>query len=158
MSDRGVCRAALDTLGLLNIRTKGTGFICGRTGFIHRWTGFICVPVCRQIKPVCLRIKPIRQVLIFYLFFLSNFFAFCQQRGYYHQNQCDKVLILRSYVDFLNYPFKDVPGAPLSPGQDRVMEEPEQTGARTEGWPFSVKCKTIYIVLLLYIVAFADLV
>ena len=133
ISDGGVCRTALATLGLLNIRTKGTGFICGRTGFIRRWTGFIRVPVRRQIKPVCQRIKPVCSVLIFYLFFLSNFFAFCQQRGYYHQNQCDKVLILRSYVDLLNYPFKDVPGAPLSPGQERVMEEPEQTGARRVG-------------------------
>ena len=61
----------------------------------NKWTGFI-----RQ------RIKPVHLVFIFFLIFLfSQMFAFCQQREFYHQNQRTKLLILRSYVDLLNYPF-----------------------------------------------------
>ena len=39
-----------------------------------------------------------------YIFFsFSKVFAFCQKRDYYNQNQGKKVLILRSYVNLLNY-------------------------------------------------------
>ena len=86
-----------------NIRTKWTGFFRRPTGLIHR-----------QIKPVCLRIeltrqpiKPYHLGLIFVSYFsFSQMFAFCQQKEFYYQNQREKLLILRSYVDLLNYPFK----------------------------------------------------
>ena len=39
-------------------------------------------------------------------------FAFCQQREVCHQNQRTKLLILRSNVDLLNYPFKHIIHSP----------------------------------------------
>ena len=92
------------------MRTNLTGFISQRTGLICQRTGLIrrqIKPVCRRIKPVRQRIKPVHLVLIFVLiFFLSQMFAFCQQRELHHQNQHTKLPILRPCVDLLNYPFK----------------------------------------------------
>ena len=93
-----------------NIGTNWTGFICQQTGLIRQRTGLICRRlklVHRRIKPVRQRIKPVHLVLIF--FFFSQLFAFCQQRELYNQNQHTKLLILKSYVDLLNYPFKSYP-------------------------------------------------
>ena len=91
-----------------NRRTDWTGFICQRTGLIRQRTGLIryrIKPVGQRIKPVRQRIKPVHLVLTFFLF--SQPLVFCQQRKLYHQNQRRKLLILRSYVDLLNYPFKE---------------------------------------------------
>ena len=82
MSDKGVCRTARATPGLLtistdkkqtfekkgkakekNIRTKGTDFIRWRIGLIRTRIK----PVRRRIKPVRRRIKPVHLVLIFSL-------------------------------------------------------------------------------------------
>ena len=59
------------------------------------------------IKTVRQHIMLVHLVLIFFLIILfSQLFAFCQQRELYLHNQRTKLLILRSYVDYLNYPFK----------------------------------------------------
>ena len=64
-----------------NIATKWTGFIRRRTGFI-RW----------RMKPVCQRTKPVLLALFFFSVLPSKSLL--------------KPLFLRTYVDLLNYPFK----------------------------------------------------
>ena len=85
-----------------NLRTKWTGFICKQTGFIRRRTGFIR----RTDEASPKEASPIGPYIYFFFFSFLKCFLFCLQREFYHQNQRYKPLFLRTYVDLLNYPFK----------------------------------------------------
>ena len=86
-----------------NIRTKWTGFICRRTGFIRLRTGFI--GRADEASLSTHEASPIVPKFFLLIFLFSQMFSFCLQQVFYHQNQLQKQLFLRTYVDLLNYPF-----------------------------------------------------
>ena len=62
-------------------------------------------PLADWLNPRAAKASPISPYIFSYFPFFSNV-CFCPQRELYHQNQCTQLLILRSYVDLLNYPLK----------------------------------------------------